>query len=224
VSLEERNGEKSRRFRKASQRRKGIRRHWHRGSRIEELNAWCASLLPAPAQRPSCAHSACGPGVTRITRGLRFMNFVTSDTAAHGCDARVLRHHIELSDVTVTRHALHAGLQVLPMCPGNSRRDLIDAYPRNRLVRFCELSELYDRRPIFGYSHMTSHARARGGKRHLIAGIGIGVAGLALQSPSDVRFVTERERLVRSRMRREVLSHFLLGSLRRLLCPCDEAQ
>ena len=127
-------------------------------------------------------NSACGPGVTRITRRLRFMHFVATDTTAHCCDARVLRHHVELSDVTVTHHALHPGLQMLPMCPGNSGRDLIDAHPRNWLVGFCELGELYDRRPIFGYSHMTSHARGRGGKRHLIAGVGIGVAQAALQA------------------------------------------
>jgi hypothetical protein len=169
-------------------------------------------------------NSTCWPGVTRFTRRLRFMNFVTADTAAHRCNAGVLCHGIELPDVAMTHHTLHSGLQMLSMCPGNSWRDLIDAHPPNRLVGFCELGELYDRRPIFGYSHMASHARGRGGKRHLIAGIGIGVAGLALQSLSDVRFVTERERLLGSQMRREVISHLLLGSLRRLLCPCNEAQ
>ena len=138
------------------------------------------------------------------------MGLMTADATAHGGDAGVLRHGLDLGDVSVAHRALHAGLEMRPVRPGDSGGDLINAHPRNGLIGFGKLGKFHDRGPVFGNRGVTHHAGARRRESHLIARIGIGVAGLASEALRDVQFVAERDWLLGRGMGRDVVADFLL--------------
>jgi hypothetical protein len=144
------------------------------------------------------------------------VGLMATDAAAHCRYARILGHRIELAHVAMTHGALHSGLQMRAVRPGYTGRHLVDAHPGNGLIGFCEVGELHNRRPVFGYSRVAHHAGARSWEGHLIAGIGIGVAGLASQPLCNVQLVAERNGLHGSGMGRKIIPHLLLGGLRPL--------
>lgn len=155
------------------------------------------------------------------------MRLMTADAAGHGRDAGVLRHGFDLPDVAVAHGALHTRLQMRAVRPGNSGRHLVDAHPRNGLIRFCKFGQLHDRRTIFGNRRVTHHAGARRGEGHLISGVGIRVAGLAAHTSRHVQLMAERNRLLGCGMRRDVVGDFLFRRrplLTRLLRARCEAQ
>jgi hypothetical protein len=116
-------------------------------------------------------------------------------------------------------------LQMRSVRPRNTCGHLINAYPRNRLVRLGEFGEFYDCRAILGHGYVAAHAGARSRESHLIAGIRIGVASLAFQSLRDVRLMAEWKRLGGSGVRRKILSYLQLRRPRRLLrSRCEASQ
>jgi len=154
------------------------------------------------------------------------MRLMTADAAGHRRDTRVLRHGVDLPDVAVTHGALHARLQMRAMRPGNAGSHLVDAHPENGLIRFCKFGESCDRGPIFCDGRVAHHAGAHSRKGHLIAGIGIGVAGLAPHTSRHVQLMAERNWLLRCRMGCDVVRDFLLcgqALLSALLRACCEA-
>ena len=138
------------------------------------------------------------------------MRLMTADAAGHGRDAGVLRHGFDLPDVAMAHGALHAGLQMCAVRPSDAGRHLIDAPPRNGLIGFCKFTQLDDRGPIFCDGRVAHHAGARRGEGHLIAGIGIRVAGLAAHTSRHVQLMAEGNRLLGRGMRRDVVGDFLL--------------
>jgi hypothetical protein len=149
---------------------------------------------------------------------------MAADAAAHGRDAGILSHNVKLRDVAMAHDALHAGLQMRPVRPGNARGHLVYPHPWNRLIGFCKLGEFHDGRLVFGHSCVARHASACSGEGHLITRIRIRVAGLASQALRDVQFVAERDGLHGSGMGRKVIWHFLFGGLRPLLRSRGEAK
>lgn len=146
------------------------------------------------------------------------MRLMASDAASHRSHGGRLCHGVELAHIAMAHHALHAGLQVFAMRPSDTRRDLINAYPRNELTGLAEFGQLDDGRLILGDVGVAGHAGAGRREGHLISGVGIGVAHLALQFQSKVSLVAVRNGLLRRRMRSEIVQHFLLGrGSRRLL-------
>lgn len=137
------------------------------------------------------------------------MRLMTADAAGHGRDTRVLRHGFYLPDVAMAHSALHARLQMCAVRPGDAGSHLIDAYPGNGLIRFCKFGQLYDRGPIFCDGRVAHHASARRRERHLIAGIGIRVAGLASHASRHVQLMAEGNWLLGRGMRRDVIRNFL---------------
>ena len=133
--------------------------------------------------------------MTQCACGARIVRLMTTDAARHCQDRGGLGQGIELLDVPMAHHALHAGLQMSTVRPSHSRRELINAQPANRF-RDCRVA------PNTG---------AGSGKRHLCAGIGIDVALLALEPLCHVRFVAEWKGLLRRRMRCRVIRHLLFG-------------
>ena len=107
--------------------------------------------------------------------------------------------------------ALYASLQVLTMRPGHSRRQLINAHPRNRLGRLGKFGQLHDCWPILRDRLVAHHARGGGRKRHLDALIGISVALLALQTQRQVSLMAVGKGLRRCRVLRKVVGHLLFG-------------
>jgi len=155
------------------------------------------------------------------------MRLMTADAAGHRRDTRVLRHGVDLPDVAVTHGALYARLQMRAVRPGNAGSHLIDAHPGNGLIRLCKFGEFYDRGPIFCDGRVAHHASARRRERHLIAGIGIRVAGLASHASRHVQLMAEGNWLLGRGMRRDVVRNFLLCQrplLSALLRPRCEAQ
>jgi hypothetical protein len=151
------------------------------------------------------------------------VDLMAVDAAAHGRDACILGHGIDLGDVAVAHHALHAGLQMRAVRPGNSGGHLVNTHPGDGLIGFCEIGELHDCGPVFRHRCVARHAGAGSREGHLIAGIGIGVAGLASEALRDVQFVAERDGLRGGGVGRKVIPYLLLGRLRRLLRPRTEA-
>ena len=155
------------------------------------------------------------------------MRVVTTDAAGHGRDTGVLRRSFDLTDVAMAHGALHTGLQMSAMRPGNAGSHLIDAYPGNGLIRFCKFGQLHNRGPIVCDRSVAHHASARRRERHLIAGIGIRVAGLASHASRHVQPMAEGNWLLGRGMRRDVVRNFLLcrgALLSALLRPRCEAQ
>ena len=149
--------------------------------------------------------------MARGARGIRIVRLMAADAARHGHHAGGLGHGVELGHVPMTHHALHAGLQVFPVRPGNPGSDLIDAYPGNRLGSLGQLSEFHDRGPILCDGVVAHHASGAGRKRHLSARIGIGVALLAPQAEREMRLVAIGKRLRRRGMFGEIVGHLLFG-------------
>jgi hypothetical protein len=71
---------------------------------------------------------------------------------------------------------------------------------------------------------MASHAGACGGKRHLITGVGIGVARPALQTARDMSFVAVGKRLRRTCMVGQIVRDFLFGGLLRASAEDEQKQ
>jgi hypothetical protein len=151
------------------------------------------------------------------------VDLMASDATAHGRNARILGHGVDLGDVAVAHDALHAGLQMRAMRPGNPGRHLVHAHPRDGLIGFCEVGEFHNCGPVFRHSGVARHAGAGSREGHLIARIRISVAGLASEALRDVQFVAERDWLRGSGMGRKVIPHLLPGRLRRLLRSRAEA-
>ena len=155
------------------------------------------------------------------------MRLMTADAAGHCRDTGVLRHCFYLPDVAMAHSALHARLQMRAVRPGNTGSHLIDAHPGNGLIRFCKFGQLHNGRPIFCDGRVAHHASARRRERHLIAGIGIRVAGLAPHASRHVKLMAEGNWLLGRGMRRDVVRDFLLrrgALLSALLRPRCEAQ
>ncbi len=155
------------------------------------------------------------------------MRLMTADAAGHRRDTGVLCHGVDLSDVAMAHSALHTRLEMCAVRPGDAGSHLIDAYPGNGLIRFCEFGQLHNRGPIFCDGRVAHHAGARRGERHLIAGIGISVAGLAPHASRHVQLMAEGNWLLGRGMRRDVVRDFLLrrgALLSALLRPRCEAQ
>ena len=155
------------------------------------------------------------------------MRLMTADAAGHRRDTGVLRHGFDLPDVAMAHSALHTRLQMGAVRPRDAGSHLIDAYPGNGLIRFCKFGQLHNRRPIFCDGRVAHHASARRRERHLIAGIGIRVAGLASHASRHVQLMAEGNWLLGRGMRRDVVRDFLLrrwALLSALLRPRCEAQ
>ena len=138
------------------------------------------------------------------------MRLMTADAAGHRRDTGVLCHGFDLPDVAMAHSALHTRLQMRAVRPGNAGSHLIDAYPGNGLIRFCKFGQLHNRGPIFCDGRVAHHASARRGERHLIAEIGIRVAGLASHASRHVQLMAEGNWLLGRGMRRDVVRNFLL--------------
>ena len=139
------------------------------------------------------------------------MRLMTADAAGHRRDTGVLCHGVDLADVAMAHSALHTRLQMCAVRPGDTGSHLIDAYPGNGLIRFCEFGQLHNRRPIFCDGRVAHHASARCRERHLIAGIGIRVAGLASDASRHVQLMAEGNWLLGRGVRSDVVRDLLLG-------------
>jgi len=135
----------------------------------------------------------------------RIVRLMATDAARHRRNAGGLRHGIELGNVTMAHHALHASLQMLAVRPGNPRSDLIHAHPGNRLRSFGRSGERHTRGVV------AHNARRTGWKRHLTARIRIGVALLASQAEGDVSLMAVGDRLLWGELFREIVGHLLFG-------------
>jgi len=138
---------------------------------------------------------------------------MATDAARHRRHARGLRHGVELGNITMAHHALHTGLQMFAVRPGNSGSDLIHAYPGYRLGRFGRFGERHTRGVV------AHNARCTGWKRHLSTRIRIGVALLASQAEGDVSLVAVGDRLLRRGVFREIVGHLLFGRGRLRMRP-----
>lgn len=154
------------------------------GSQMLRMNKKGEGSRPGKLRLQSFASIACGgwPGVAGGAGHWRIVRLVATDAACHGCHARGLGHCVELAYIAVAHRALHAGLQMFPVRPGDAGGDLIDAHPGNGLAGGGEARQLHNRGFVFRHRRVASHARARCRKRHLVSGIGICVAQLALQA------------------------------------------
>ena len=158
------------------------------------------------------------------------MRLMTADATGHCRDTGVLCHGFDLRDVAMAHRALHTRLQMRAVRPGNAGSHLVDAHPGNGLIRFCKFGQLHNRGPIFCDGRVAHHASARRGERHLIAGIGIRVAGLAPHASRHVQLMAEGNWLLGCGMRRDVVRNFpirrrtLLSELLRARCEAQEHQ
>jgi len=168
--------------------------------------------------------------VTGGADGGSVMRLMTANAAGHRRDTGVLRHCFYLPDVAMAHSALHARLQMCAVRPGDAGSHLIDAHPGNGLIRFCKFGQLHNRRPIFCDGRVAHHASARRRERHLIAGIGIRVAGLAPHASRHVQLMAEGNWLLGRGMRCDVVRDFLLcwgallGALLRARCEAQEQE
>jgi len=154
--------------------------------------------------------------MARGAGGTRIVRLMATDAARHRRHAGGLRHGVELGNITMAHHALHTGLQMFAVRPGDSGGDLIDTHPGNRLRSFGRSGERHTRGVV------AHHARRTGWKRHLSTRVRIGVALLASQAEGDVSLMAVGDRLLWGGVFREIVGHLLFGRGRLCLRPAGD--
>ena len=138
--------------------------------------------------------------VTVATAGVRIFVAVTFHATIHRGYLGHLGQRVHLGNLPVTGFALDPSFQMGAMVPENKGRDSVDASPRDRLLGLRKFRQLLDRRFVLSNRGVTGHAARGDGQRHVIAGVGIGMAFRALERGGRVRLVAEWKRL-RGRLR-----------------------
>lgn len=133
--------------------------------------------------------------MTGATTGVRIFVAVTLHAAVHRGYLGHLGQRVHLVNLPVTGFALDPSFQMGAMVPENKGRDGVDASPRDRLLGLRKFRQLLDRRFVLSNRGVTGHAASGGRQRHVIAGVGIGMAFRALERGGRVRLVAEWKRL-----------------------------
>lgn len=108
----------------------------------------------------------------------------------------LFRDHVALADRPVASLACDSALHVHLVAEVNILRQLVNANPGNRVLVAGGGRELLDVRAVCLDGAMAGQAEALCGKTHDLARVRILVARSAVQSESQVRLVTIRNRLL----------------------------
>ena len=143
------------------------------------------------------ASPACDPGI------LRLVAFQAADLG-----------HIHLyAELVASGHGTMASFTIVSRLPVQAVAELyelgkmIDGYPLHIAVLLCEHRQPLNRRAVGFDRLMAGHAGGGSSDTHGYAGVGIGMAGLALQGVDGVSSVAERQGLHRWRAIKSVLCH-----------------
>jgi len=130
-----------------------------------------------------------------LANGGSVMEFVAINADAHRGHAGYLGHGGQIRHLSVAGFAFSPGCEMFAVRPVHTLRNRVDAHPRNGLARLCKRGELLNRGLLRRDRTMAGHASGGRRKSHQISGLGISVAGFALEAESQVGLMAVRDRL-----------------------------